>query len=320
MERATYLGNAVTEAAQKAQYDAYAKELLADRTVLAWILKYTVKEFTDYEIDEIRDCIDTPQIGIVPVRPGRQPDKVIGDRTEDKVPDEGVVYYDIRFHACTPDKAQIKVIIALEAQGNFYPGYDLVTRGVFYGARLLSAQMDTEFTGEDYDGIKHVYSILICMATPKYAEDTITEYSISPKRVYGDYHGRARYDLLTVVMICLTETAESRNRLIGMLSTLLSRKMATEEKKHQLSEEYELPMSVNMKEVMGSMCNLSDLLIEDGKKIGVQQERKRNEKEKIREVSQMVKNLMTNFGMTAEQAINGLGLSEDVRKNVMKNM
>ncbi|MCD8325639.1 MAG: hypothetical protein LUC90_02820 [Lachnospiraceae bacterium] len=39
-----------------------------------------------------------------------------------------------------------------------------------------------------------------------------------------------------------------------------------DEKKQQLSEGYELPMSVNMKEVMGSMCNLSDLLIEDDKK------------------------------------------------------
>ncbi|MCD8130956.1 MAG: hypothetical protein LUE16_06705 [Lachnospiraceae bacterium] len=312
MERATYLGSAVTEAAQKAQYDAYAKELLADRTVLAWILKYTVKEFADCEIDEIRNCIDTPQIGCVPVVPGRQPEKVIGDRTEDKVPDEGVVYYDIRFHAYTPGKERIKVIVNLEAQGSFYPGYDLVTRGVFYGARLLSAQMDTEFTGEDYDEIKPVYSIFICMATPKYAKDTITEYSISPKTLHGNYHGRARYDIMTVVMICLTESADSKSRLIGMLSTLLSREMDTEEKKQLLSEEFEIPMSVNMKEVMGNMCNLSDLLIEDG----VQLERKRNEKE----LAKMVKNLMMNLNCTAEQAFNNLGLSEDVRKSVMKNL
>lgn len=56
------------------------------------------------------------------------------------------------------------------------------------------------------------------------------------------------------------------------------------------------------------------------KKTGVQQERKRKEKEKIREVTQMVKNLMMNLGWTAEQAFNNLGLPEDVRKNVMKNM
>ncbi len=49
---------------------------------------------------------------------------------------------------------------------------------------------------------------------------------------------------------------------------------------------------------------------------GVQQERQKNEKE----LAQMVKNLMANLGLTVEQAFNSLGLSDDTRENILKNM
>lgn len=60
----------------------------------------------------------------------------------------------------------------VEAQKDYHPGYDLVTRGIFYVARMISAQMDVEFTADDYDGIKKVYSI-------------------QPEKIYGDFQGKA---------------------------------------------------------------------------------------------------------------------------------
>ncbi|OUP84952.1 hypothetical protein B5F07_06840 [Lachnoclostridium sp. An169] len=42
-------------------------------------------------------------------------------------------------------KRQIKLIINVEAQKDFHPGYSLMTRGIFYGARMISAQKGTEF-------------------------------------------------------------------------------------------------------------------------------------------------------------------------------
>ena len=46
------------------------------------------------------------------------------------------------------DKERIKLIINVEGQKKFDPGYDIVTRGIFYCARMLSAQKDTEFVWE----------------------------------------------------------------------------------------------------------------------------------------------------------------------------
>ena len=41
-------------AAGKSQYDAQCKRILANKVILAWILKYTVKEFEEMSIRRIK--------------------------------------------------------------------------------------------------------------------------------------------------------------------------------------------------------------------------------------------------------------------------
>ena len=272
MEAKTHISNVIHEISDKARYDTEVKKLLSDKTILAWIMKHTVEEFKNHSIELIRDCIEgEPEIAKVRLRPGHTPEAITGNATSDKVVGEGEITYDIRFFAITPDGDHIKLILNVEAQKNYYPGYDLVTRGIFYCARMLSAQLDTEFTTRNYDDIKKVYSIWICMETPKYAQNTITEYSIKQSKLFGDFHGKARYDLLSTVMVCLGEEASDRNELIGMLSTLLSEELTAEEKEHLLCNEYGIETSIEVKEALNTMCNLSDLIEEKGIKRGIEQ-------------------------------------------------
>ena len=42
----------------KEQYDTEVKKILSDKTILAWILQYSIQEFAGYSIEEIRDCIE----------------------------------------------------------------------------------------------------------------------------------------------------------------------------------------------------------------------------------------------------------------------
>ena len=44
MKTKNYLANAIDTADMKAQHDAEAKKIVADKGVLSWIVKYTVKE------------------------------------------------------------------------------------------------------------------------------------------------------------------------------------------------------------------------------------------------------------------------------------
>ena len=56
----------------------------------------------------------------------------------------------------------------MEAQNQFYPGYPLIKRGIYYCCRMVSSQYGTVFTSSHYEKIKKVYSIWICTNPPEY--------------------------------------------------------------------------------------------------------------------------------------------------------
>lgn len=49
---------------------------------------------------------------------------------------------------------RIMLLIDVEAQKDFYSGYDLVVRGIYYAARQLSSHKGVEFEKTDYNNIK----------------------------------------------------------------------------------------------------------------------------------------------------------------------
>lgn len=259
------VSDAVTASYGKEQYDAQVKKLLSDKQILAWILKHTTMEFKDDPIADIMEAIEgMPEIGTVPVNPGlSNAESIMGMSNEDSVPNEGKVMFDIRFYAVTRTQEKVKLLINVEAQKDYYPGYDLVTRGIFYGARMLSAQLGAEFQTDNYDDIKKVYSIWICMNAPDYAADTITEYRMAQYDLVGSYSRKARYDLLSVVMVRLGKALpdEKTPGLQKLLYTLLSNKIKPKEKAEKLSEEFGIK---TMREGANLMCNLSDLIEEEG--------------------------------------------------------
>ena len=121
-----------------------------------WILKNTAEEFQELSLEEIEGCIEgMPEIAAVGVNPG---ETIIGMANEDAVNGEGRIAYDIRFYAVVlRSREKIRLIINVEAQKSWYPGYKIPTRGIFYGARMISAQLGTEFCDSNYDDIKKVY-------------------------------------------------------------------------------------------------------------------------------------------------------------------
>ena len=248
------------------QYDKSIKKVLANKPILARILKFTVHELSMLSLQQIESCIDSNSvmIGQTFVEPGLSNPKIINKQLEDDISGEGRIVYDLRFEVNLPDGEKTKIIINIEAQRKSNPGYSIVNRGIFYIARLLSAQLNTEFTnnGSDsaqYDNMKKVYSIWICMDCPEDKKDSIVSYSLKPEILY---QGNNRlnidytYDYVGVVVVHLSEYPEcSHNQLIGMLDTLLS-KMDVKSKKQKLQEEFQLPMTVEIDQEVSDMCNL----------------------------------------------------------------
>ena len=265
-------------AAGKSQYDAYCKRILSNKEILAWILKYTVKEFINMEIREIKECIENDvRVSKVRVSPGKtntqEPEKISGGPEEDKVPGEGEIYYDIRFSVYLPGQMEkVKMLINVEAQKDSYPGYEIPSRGVYYGSRMISAQKGTEFSGSDYDGIKKVYSIWICMNAPDYIGNAISSYGIEKKDfIPGIPDRRESYDKLTVVQICLNPKSEKGNQLTEMLNTLFSTEIKAGEKIKTLEQIFHIPMERKIEKELNQMCNLSDYVLEVGLKKGMEQ-------------------------------------------------
>lgn len=273
MEQKTHLGHGIEKTEYKSKYDASAKDLVSDRQVLARIVKGVTSEFKDYDVSVIEKCIEAePEISVVSVYPGKgKQDKISGMNTENAVLNEGEITFDIRFYVVTPDEGErIKIILNVEVQKKYHVGYSLVLRGIFYCARMLSEQLDTEFSANDYDGLKKVYSIWICMDSPEKVANTITEYSMARKNLYGEFSEEERYDLLSVIMVRLSGKGddEKGNQLLRMLTTLLSDQMDAETKKKKLEEEHSMRITKKLEGGINTMCNLSDLIEERGIAIG----------------------------------------------------
>ena len=140
-----------------------------------------------------------------------------------------------------PDGSRTKIIINIEAQQKSNPGYSLLNRGIFY-----AAQLSVEFTNDgsdkkQYDNMKKVYSIWICMDCPEDKKDSIINYSFEPHIIYQGNEKLKVYencDLMNITFIHLSgKPDQSHHRLIAMLDTLLAR-MDAETKKGILNEVY----------------------------------------------------------------------------------
>lgn len=131
----TNLSKAIDITNDTARYDESVKELLADKQVLARILKYSVEEFAELSLDEIIKSISEPDIAGIRVEPGMTNlGKVEKQSEEDFVPGEGKNIYDIRFVAYLGTE-MIKFLINVEAQKStkhYDLGYHLDNRIIFY--------------------------------------------------------------------------------------------------------------------------------------------------------------------------------------------
>lgn len=265
------LSTDLTVADNRAQYDEHAKNILADPHIFAMIMKRVVREAKRYSVKKLVSCIQGDiEISKIPVNPGATNCKKLRQgNNESKIPYEGVYFYDLRADVLLPHQDKpIKVIIDLEAQKEFDPGYKIETRGVYYGARMITAQSGTEFNGDDFDSIKKVYSIWICFNSPKYIGNAIAEYYVKKHDIVkGMPNRREAYDKLSVVVIALNEDIPTDDPLQKMLCKVFSKCAPVAERKEILMEAGIPLESGTMKEV-DMMCNLSGLVADDAYKKG----------------------------------------------------
>jgi len=258
------LSMALDAAEEKAKHDTDAKYLVASKEILATILRWCVPEFRGMEKNEIIPYIEgEPQVETVRVEPGMTNTDlqgINGINTEDIVPNEGRIFYDILFTASIPEKPEDRLYINVELMDPFSPGYPLFARGIFYLVRRISNQAGKDFSlaRQEYGRISKAYSIWIVFDSPAYAADSVTRVHLFPETLHGNKYDPKGYDLMELVVVCLSRDDRSEHQLVGMLETLFSDTLTPTEKKRILSEKYDITLTEKEEERMENMGGLGE--------------------------------------------------------------
>lgn len=263
----------IDETQFEAQYDAEAKLLLAQKPFLANILVRTVKDYMGLNPCDVEKLIEgDPYISAIPVEPGfTNSVQIKGMNSENKVRNEGVAYFDILFYVRTSDGLS-KVIINIEAQKSEPIDYDVEMRGLYYAIREVSSQLDREFDSQNYNDIKKVYSIWICMNEK---DNMLEKIYLTKNDIIGISRWKDMYEIVNVVIIRLAKTLDlqTEHELHRFLGALFLPELSAEEKNDMLENEFNIKMESDRKELVKSMCNLSQGIKEQGIEQGRREER-----------------------------------------------
>ena len=228
-----------------------------------------------------------------------------------------LLYRDVRFDAIAPasegstaQKDVIRLIINVEAQTAFNPGYPLTKRAIYYCSRMISAQHGPIFTNSEYGKIRKVYSIWVCTHPTKEFQNTLIRYSIRPEQLIGNAVEKSEnYDLMSVVTICLGEPGtENYTGIVKFMDVLLSSSRAATEKKKILEEEFGVAMNEELEREVLVMCNLSQGVKAEGREEGIN----------IGEMRMLVKQVRKGR-VTIEEAAEDAGMTVEEFKKVMEN-
>ena len=260
----TEIKNAVSAADEDAQYDEKAKRLLGNKIILAHILVKTIDEFKGMNPNDVVSYIEgEPFISMVPVEPGltniekeKSGQRIVGLNTENAEVHEGLIRFDIIFYVRMKDGIS-QVIVNVEAQKDEPTSYHILNRAVFYVSRLVSSQKERDFVKTNYNDIKRVFSIWVCMNMDENSMDYV---HLTDDKLLGSYPWKGGLDLLNIVLIGIANELpehDEKYELHRLLSTLLSAELTVDEKLGIIKTEYSIPVDEKLRKDMSAMCNLS---------------------------------------------------------------
>lgn len=308
----TEIANAVNVAGDKAQYDTRVKRLLAQKSILAHILVKTVDEFKGMKPEDVVKYIEgEPSISVVPVEPGlanmektdATGQRIVGLNTENAEINEGLVRFDIIFYVRMPSIVGRKnglsqIIVNIEAQKDEPTEYKILNRAIFYVSRLISSQKERDFVNTNYDDIKQVLSIWICMNMD---DNSLSHIHLTKDEMLKPCNWKGNLDLLNIVLIGITNEIpehDEKYEMHRLIGALLSSELKEQEKLDIIEHEYNIPISQEFREDVSIMCNLSQG-IED------------------KAIAKIVMN-MYKIGYTPNQIADAVGVSVDEVEAIIK--
>ena len=308
--------------------DAACCRLLANKIILAHILQGCLPEYSRCSIPELLPCLEsTPAVCSVAVdQDVPDPGRIRGENTADKTMTEGNVTFDILFSARVPNGDETRqIFINVESQDNWTPGYPLLKRAAYYCGRLISRQKGIVFQHSDYQKLQKVYSLWVCLDPPKSMQNTLTSFHMMEEQLVGQAkYDKMNYDMMSMIMIGLGQPDKRQEDIIHLLSVLLSTEMDPDEKKQILEREYDIPMTVEMKEEAETMCGIGHAIARKNLEQGLEKGRLEGKLEGMQKgMEQGRRQMLLNFlssGMSVEQVAAGAKVPIDYVRKLAEDM
>ena len=225
----------------------------------------TVDEFKGMKPEDVVKYIEgEPSISVVPVEPGlanmEKPDaagqRIVGLNTENAEINEGLVRFDIIFYVRMKNGLS-QIIVNIEAQKDEPTEYKILNRAIFYVSRLISSQKERDFVNTNYDDIKQVFSIWICMNMD---DNSLSHIHLTKDEMLKPCNWKGNLDLLNIVLIGITNEIpehDEKYEMHRLIGALLSSELKEQEKLDIIEHEYNIPISQEFREDVRIMCNLS---------------------------------------------------------------
>ena len=233
--------------------------------ILAHILVKTVDEFKGMKPEDVVKYIEgEPSISVVPVEPGlanmektdATGQRIVGLNTENAEINEGLVRFDIIFYVRMKNGLS-QIIVNIEAQKDEPTEYKILNRAIFYVSRLISSQKERDFVNTNYDDIKQVFSIWICMNMD---DNSLSHIHLTKDELLKPCNWKGNLDLLNIVLIGITNEIpehDEKYEMHRLIGALLSSELKEQEKLDIIEHEYNIPISQEFREDVRIMCNLS---------------------------------------------------------------
>ena len=225
----------------------------------------TVDEFKGMKPEDVVKYIEgEPSISAVPVEPGlanmektdATGQRIVGFNTENAEINEGLVRFDIIFYVRMKNGLS-QIIVNIEAQKDEPTEYKILNRAIFYVSRLISSQKERDFVNTNYDDIKQVFSIWICMNMD---DNSLSHIHLTKDEMLKPCNWKGNLDLLNIVLIGITNEIpehDEKYEMHRLIGALLSSELKEQEKLDIIEHEYNIPISQEFREDVRIMCNLS---------------------------------------------------------------
>ena len=274
------------------------KTIVHDRNVLAFIIKNTVDECKDADLETIREGIAHEKDS--DLAKGREQDLVVYPSR---------IELDSSFDL-TIEGTEISVIINLEAQNEYDPKYPLENRATFYASCVMASQKGNEMLNDHYEQLRPVYSIWVLPNPPMELRNTVKTYAITETTDIG---GRPFKSLINIVFLNIGFYDGVSNPAVDLFSVLMGRYNGESDTREKLKKCFNLIVS---DAVIGGAKTMTTLA-EQSENVGYKRGKMETEESRLTiEAESTVSGILSmseKYGKPLAEVIEDYGIRDDLR-------